>query len=157
MRSVAIANETLLPIVAEMLSEGSVITLKTKGSSMLPFIVGDEDSVVLKKNENIRIGEVVLAKVANEQFVLHRIVKIDGDTVTLMGDGNLREVEECSIADIYGCVNTIIHQGKRIDCNKRSERIKAHMWRKLLPARRLLLKMYNTYNLFTSYENKRRI
>jgi hypothetical protein len=43
MRSVTLPNEVMLPEVAKMLSEGKQVTIKAKGNSMLPFIVGGRD------------------------------------------------------------------------------------------------------------------
>lgn len=59
MRTTTVSNEVLLPEVAKLLDEGRKVTIKAKGNSMLPFMVG------------------------------HRIIKIDGEKVILMGDGNL--------------------------------------------------------------------
>lgn len=42
-------NEEMLPEVAKMLSEGNCVKLKAKGNSMLPFIVGGRDEVVIEK------------------------------------------------------------------------------------------------------------
>ena len=95
-------NEVLLPEVAELLARGSEVEIRTKGSSMLPFIVGDRDSVRLKAMSAYAEGDAVLAEVAKGRFVLHRIVRIDGDCVTLKGDGNLVGMESCRLKDIKG-------------------------------------------------------
>ena len=42
-----------------------------------------------------------LREVAPKHYVLHRIVKIEGDHVTLRGDGNLAE-EHCKIEGCQG-------------------------------------------------------
>ncbi|MFV0417420.1 MAG: S24/S26 family peptidase [Dysgonomonas sp.] len=142
MRTITLPNETLLPEVAKILSEGNMVTLKVKGSSMLPFIIGGRDSVVLQKKETFTIGDIVLAEIAPKHFVLHRIIKIEVDKITLMGDGNLSGTEECIKENISGHTIAIIHKGKHIDCNSKSEQRKAQFWLNILPLRRYLLAIY---------------
>lgn len=142
MRTVTLPNEELLPEIARMLAEGNMVTLRAKGNSMLPFIVGGKDSVVLQKKDTFAIGDIVLAEVAPQVFVLHRIVNIEGEVVILMGDGNLQGTEECNKNNICGQVIAIIHNGKEIDCNSKGERRKARIWKRLLPMRRYLLAIY---------------
>ena len=44
-----VANALLLPEVKKILSEGLTVTLPVTGNSMLPFIIGGRESVVLQK------------------------------------------------------------------------------------------------------------
>ncbi len=142
MRNVTLPNEELLPEVVKMLSEGSRVSLKAKGASMLPFIVGGRDHVLLEKKETYTVGEIVMAEIAPKQFVVHRILKIDDKYVTLMGDGNLSGTEVCPKENICGYVAHIVHNGKQIDCNSAAEQRKAQFWKNMLPIRRYLLAIY---------------
>lgn len=142
MRTVSLPNEELLPEVARFLSEGKEVTLKTKGNSMLPFIIGGEDSVILKKKDVFLVGDIVLAEIAPRQYVIHRILKVRNNTITLMGDGNIFGNETCDVNNICGHAIAIVHKGKQIDCNSRKERLKAYLWKMALPARRYLLAIY---------------
>lgn len=107
-------NEALLPEVADLLARGSEVEIRTKGSSMLPFIVGDRDSVRLKAMPVYAEGDPVLAEIAKGRFVLHRIVKIQGDCVTLKGDGNLVGTETCRLADIKGKAIAVVNPSGRV-------------------------------------------
>ena len=107
-------NEALLPEVADLLARGSEVEIRTKGSSMLPFIVGDRDSVRLKAMPVYAEGDPVLAEIAKGRFVLHRIVKIQGDCVTLKGDGNLVGTETCRLADIKGKAIAVVKPSGRV-------------------------------------------
>lgn len=139
MRTITLPNEELLPEVVKMLSEGNRVTIRAKGNSMLPFIVGDRDSVILQKKDRLVAGDIILAEITSKQFVLHRILKIENDKITLMGDGNLSGTEMCGKENIHAHAVAIVHNGKQTDCNSPSERIKARLWVKLLPVRRYLL------------------
>lgn len=142
MQRITVPNKVLLPEVARLLAEGQTVTLKGKGNSMLPFIVGGRDSVVLQKACHLQPGDIVLAHLPDERFVLHRIVQCSDDTFTLMGDGNLQGMEQCQRADIAGQAVKIIRNGKYIDCSAEGERRNAKLWRMLLPIRRYLLAVY---------------
>ena len=82
-------DDEILEEVVRLLSEGVSVTLPVDGRSMLPFIIGGRESVILKKPQRLKKGDVVLAWVENCRYVVHRIISIDGNRVTLMGDGNL--------------------------------------------------------------------
>ena len=146
MRTVSLPNEILLPEVCKMLTEGHIVTLKAKGNSMLPFIVGGKDSIVLKKPGKLKKEDIVLAEIYPGTFVLHRIVKINNDRIILMGDGNLSGTEQCDITDIAGQVTEIVRNGKHINCNSRAEKFKAGLWNLAKPVRRYLLAIYNKIN-----------
>jgi signal peptidase I len=61
------------------------VTFNTNGLSMLPLLYSG-DSVTVKKAETYKKGDVVLFKRDDDSFVLHRIIKIKGDTVYTEGD-----------------------------------------------------------------------
>lgn len=138
-------NNLLLRELEEMLADERTVMLKTKGDSMLPFIVGSRDSVLIRRPSEIKslhTGQIVLAHLPNSRYVLHRIVHICGTEVILMGDGNFRETESCRLSDIMGIVTKIIRNGRYVDCNAWAERYKAKIWGRLLPIRRYLLYIY---------------
>ena len=83
-----------------LMTEGYSVTLPVSGRSMLPFIIGGKESVILAPPAGLKHGIVALAWVENRRYVLHRIERIEGERVTLMGDGNLAGREHCSIGDV---------------------------------------------------------
>lgn len=130
-------NGILLSSAGEFLAEGREVTLMVKGNSMLPFLHSEKDSVVLRKEKELATGDIVLARIAPEHYVMHRIWQISGDNVTLMGDGNLRGTEKCTKGDILGTAVRII----RPDGSEETP-TDGHIWRRLLPVRRYLLAIY---------------
>ena len=76
-----------------MVDDGVSVTFPVKGTSMLPFIIGGKESVILQKASKINVGDVVLAWVDGCRYVVHRVISIDGEQVVLMGDGNIVGVE----------------------------------------------------------------
>ncbi len=136
-------DNKIIQEAVKLVEEGICVTLPVDGRSMLPFIIGGEDSVLLEKPQKSEIGDVVLAWVEQCRFVVHRIIAINGDEVTLMGDGNIRGVEQCRLNDIKASVTYVVDKkGKRRNIKDRKHRCGSYIWRKLRPVRRYLLAIY---------------
>lgn len=134
-------DEQSLAQVTHLLDEGKVVVLKQiYGNSMLPFIRGGVDSVRLRKPEGVKVGDIVLA-VFGGRPIVHRVIAINGTKVTLMGDGNLKGTEKGNLSEVLGIVDQIISPSGR--CRKPG---KGRLWRRLLPVRKCLLKVYRKWN-----------
>ncbi|MFI3262189.1 MAG: S24 family peptidase [Rikenellaceae bacterium] len=140
-RKVIVPNNRLLDDVAAMISSGEQVTLLTKGQSMLPFIVGSRDSVELSPITEVKLGDIVLAKLhdPNPRYVIHRVICIEGERITLMGDGNIIGKEYCNQSDIIARVTSIIKPHKRINPYSKSMVVYSRLWQILRPIRRYLL------------------
>lgn len=129
---ISIPNETMLPQVALMLAEGNSVILLTRGNSMLPFIIGDRDSVELAARPEYRTGDIVLAQLGDNRWVLHRLIGVSGEDVILKGDGNLDGTENCALQDIAGAVRCIIRgNGRKVDVTTPTFVRRSCCWRKL--------------------------
>lgn len=127
----------------QMVDDGQKVLLGPTGRSMLPFIKGGIDKVILTKPENIRIGDVVLFCMNGEKYAIHRIWEFKGNMVILMGDGNLGNKEICRREDIIARVDEVIGpDGKHRRLDTPFQRAAARVWRWLLPFRRYLLAIY---------------
>lgn len=136
-----------------LVGEGVSVTFPVNGRSMLPFIVGGRDSVILEKPADLRVGDVVLAyaipdnvalfKNAEKHYVIHRIVALSGEDVVLMGDGNLVQREFCKQSDVYAKVVCVVQpNGKKSLQSSWRFRIASKIWYILLPVRKYLLWLY---------------
>lgn len=135
-------NDLLLGEVSRLIAEGESVTIMTKGVSMHPFIRGGRDSVRLVKPEGLEPGMIVLAQIRQGVYVLHRIISLDGDDVTLMGDGNIAGVEKCRISDVKAVAVAIIKPRREIDPSGERHQRQVRLWKSLLPVRRWLLAAY---------------
>lgn len=137
------SNAEFLPKVVELLNEGHTVTLRLRGVSMRPFLEDNRDKALLTKPKNPKVGDPVLAEIWKGHFVLHRIIRIDGNNVTLLGDGNM-VCEHCKIDNIVGEVIGFY----RKNCNKmdyingRKWKTYSYVWMHLYPIRRYLLAIY---------------
>ena len=103
-----ITDDIILDEAIRLVGEGVSVTFPVKGYSMLPFIIGGRESVILQRPADIRVGQVVLAWVDGSRYVVHRIISISGDRVVLMGDGNLTGTEQCRLADVKAVATHVV-------------------------------------------------
>lgn len=114
--------------MCDILRKGDSVSIIAHGDSMVPKIIGGRDSLCLSPATRPVPGAIVLAR-TDLGYVIHRIIAVEADRVTLMGDGNLVRTEHCRPSDIYGTVTSI--SGRKASG--------ALIWRSLRPVRRYLL------------------
>ena len=127
----AIANRELFSIVRDTLLEGKTVRVAVNGQSMLPFFrSGSTITLRPVREEDLRKYSVVMAD-AGHAFVVHRIIEVGKESITLLGDGNLRGTECVTRDKIYGVV----------DCS-RTHLFFAKLWVWLRPLRRFPLAIF---------------
>ena len=130
--------EVLLPIAQEFLREGTPVLLPVKGNSMLPFIRGGRDLVLVCKTPEVKVGDVVLARTTAGNYVIHRVFGEEPGIFILKGDGNLVGTEKCALVDVMGTVTEVRKPSGRV-FNPASVK----NWQKLpLFLRRVFLALY---------------
>lgn len=132
-----IGEEGFFQAAQMVLAEGKGVVFTPKGNSMLPFIKGGRDSVVLSPLARpLKIGDIILVKIGAKYF-LHRVFNLHGNEVTLMGDGNFHEKEHCMTEDVIGIVAEIRKENGKVVIPG-----KGKFWRMFRPFRRYLLVLY---------------
>ena len=98
-------NLTTFSVVRDILLEGDSVTVAVNGQSMLPFFRSGS-TVTLRpiREEDFKRYAVVFADIGNH-FVIHRIIAIEGDKVTLLGDGNVYGTETMTKDKVYGTID----------------------------------------------------
>ena len=137
-----VPNDDFFPGVVAVLDEGKRATIPVKGFSMLPFIRGIRDLVILEKRETYAPYDIVLFRHGG-RYVLHRILTVDGDRVEIQGDGVVKNTEKVHLQDIAGKVITILRDGRTaVDPDSPKQLRRARRWRRLRPIRRPLILAY---------------
>lgn len=140
MDKIFLQNSIFLPQVCELLKEGRTVTLRARGYSMRPFIEHDRDDLIFEYTDSVKERDVVLAEIAEGHFVCHRIETIEGNKVTLRGDGNIRGTEECTLDDVRGKLIKVVRLGKTWDLQHSTFwKVYSRLWPALLPVRQYLL------------------
>lgn len=143
-RKEVIENNILLPEVGKLVSEGHTVTLSVKGASMSPFIVHLRDKAVLGpfSPDDLKKGDCVLAKVEGGSYVLHRIIRREGDRLILKGDGNIQGCERCRTDDVQAILVSIIRKGREVSTSSLLWGTYSRIWMILDPVRRWLLAVW---------------
>ena len=130
--------------IRTLISEGKSVTLTVKGNSMNPFIVHMRDRMTLGpwKDEDIRKGTVALVKDIRGNYLIHRIIKKDGHTVTLLGDGNVGFTETATTDNIIGIMHSIERKNRTWTSESMIWRIYSWVWMALTPLRRYPLAIW---------------
>jgi hypothetical protein len=136
-------DNVIIEEASRLVREGVCVTLPVNGQSMLPFIIGGKESVILQKPVDLQVGHVVLAWADGNHFVVHRITQIDGTAITLMGDGNLVGKEHCRLSDVRALATHVVDsKGRKHDLYSKWRMRGVSLWNFLHPLRRYILGIY---------------
>lgn len=133
-------DEQIIQEAVRLVQDGVSVTFPVKGRSMLPFIIGGRESVILQKPSSLQRGQVVLAQVGPDRYVVHRIIKIEPDRITLMGDGNICGTESCTPSNVLAIATHVVDEkGKRRTLESKGQMFKARVCFRIRPLRRIIL------------------
>ena len=121
-----VPNRMLFAETRDQLLAGREVVVRVLGQSMLPFFrSGSRITLRPLREGDLRRGHVVLGETDNGHFVVHRILTVGDERVTLLGDGNTVGTETIPRERIYGIV----------DCGRLHLWL-AERWMRLRPLRR---------------------
>lgn len=127
-----------MPLIRESLAQGRPVRLHPNGTSMLPMLRQGEDSVVLSPvQQPLRRFDIPLYQRENGQYVLHRIVKVEGSTYTCMGDNQFEPEEGIEHDRVIGVVTAFYRGQTRISVQSRRYGAYCRLWHYTRPLRRL--------------------
>lgn len=133
-------DEQIIQEAVRLVQDGVSVTFPVKGRSMIPFIFGGRESVILQKTGSLQRGQVVLAQVGTDRYVVHRIIKAEADRITLMGDGNTCGTESCTPANVLAVATHVVDEnGRRRTLESKGQLLKAQVWYVIRPFRRIIL------------------
>lgn len=131
-------------IMLPLLEEGHELRISPLGTSMLPFILGGRDEVVLSSCFGVRLkrGDVVLYSRDDGTHVLHRIHHIKDDKFYMLGDYQTWIEGAINNQHVVAVARAFIRKGKHISCDNPFYKTVTGLWLFLRPIRPLLLRIY---------------
>ena len=138
----------MLEQIRTLISEGKTVQITVKGNSMNPFMVHLRDQITLGpwKKEDIRKGTVALVRDIRGNYLIHRIIKVDNDVVTLLGDGNINLTERATFDNIIGIMYSVTRKGRTRPADGFFWRAYSWIWKALTPIRRYPLGVWRRLN-----------
>ena len=129
--------EQLLPLLQERLAAGQDVQFTPRGISMLPMLRDGQDSVVLSPvSGTLKKYDLPLYRRPDGQFVLHRIVSVEGQSYTCIGDNQFvlePGVEHCRVIAV---VTAFTRKGRSWTTDCLMYRIYCRFWHFSRPVRR---------------------
>ena len=110
----------ILPEINKTFDEGKYFSFMPNGISMLPTIVGGRDTVTIKKPiDKPKKFDIILYRRKSGQFVLHRIIDLDGENFILCGDNEIYPEKNVAPEQLIGIVTHYTRKGKVIESGSR--------------------------------------
>ncbi|MDY5858964.1 MAG: S24/S26 family peptidase [Porphyromonas sp.] len=143
-RSRAISNSVFFCELLEQIKLGKVVSIRAKGWSMLPLVWDDRDILHLAAptERTVSVGRIILARMGDGRYVVHRIVAIEGNRVVMRGDGNPYQIEYLHRDKILGELVGVRRNGKEIKRGDFLWRAIGLLWPSNAFLRRVLLFAY---------------
>ncbi len=134
--------DELVPIVKETFDSGLPFVLSVSGCSMRPTLntKGDKVELLSVTKRPVAKGCIILFKRKNGGCILHRVIKICGDKLTVNGDAQVY-TEQISASQIIGVANRLYRHGRWIDCDSFFYRLYSKMWMSTLFFRKVYFKL----------------
>lgn len=123
-------NTTFFEEVRRQLTAGRMVVVRMKGHSMRPLLRDGRDEAILAPSTGgeVRIGDVVLFR-CGRRYILHRVVRRDGERLTLAGDGNYRVSESCSTDEVIGRLIRVVRpSGRSLSCDGWCWQLQSRAW-----------------------------
>ncbi len=87
-------SQVIVSLTRQAIKQGLNVRIGARGTSMFPYIwPGDMVTFrPLKEGERPEVGAVTVTETdKRDRFILHRVVKVDGDVVITRGDSNMMD------------------------------------------------------------------
>ena len=116
--------------IASRIADGERVRIRAKGNSMLPFIKDGRDEIILEKpnEQSFQKGRLLLVKMKDKRYILHRVKTIDDTCILLRGDGNLSILETCTKDDVIAEATTVYRNGKTIERGSLRWNLYRYLW-----------------------------
>ena len=111
----------------EILERDHVLVYTCRGFSMWPLLHQNKDLLVIRKpDRELRKNDIVLFK-ARTKYLLHRIVKIDGETIITDGDHNAFKDHPIPKDRVIGILTSFVRDGKERNVDDLPLKIYGHI------------------------------
>jgi len=141
-----IKSKELIPAIESVLSSGISAKIKVTGNSMYPFLRDGVDSVMFSpvKPNNLKRGDIILARRETGQHVLHRIARKGENSIYILGDAQEMVEGPLLPEQVIAVVTSVWRKEKMFACSGLGWRTLSLLWLLVRPFRRYILYSYRT-------------
>ena len=135
--------EDLMPLIREALSAGQSVRFFPRGTSMLPMLRQDVDSVVLSPvPDRLKKYDLAFYQRDNGKYILHRVIGA-GETYTCMGDNQTIPEYGLRQEQMIAVVSGFYRRQRFVSVDAFGYRLYRSLWVGILPVRKLLSRVKN--------------
>lgn len=132
--------------IRAVLDSGGEFRIYPKGTSMLPLLAEGRDSVSLTKPAALpERNDIAFYRRDDGSYILHRIIKVKGDTYVMCGDNQLSPETGVSREQIIAVVSRVFKGDKEISLGSVRYRLYCLAWSSFF-LRRVYFKLRRTFH-----------
>lgn len=141
MQTVTVSTDSLMELVCLQLKQGGRANLMVTGSSMLPWLREERDTVLLSPiNGDLLPGDVALYRRDNGRYLLHRVISLTPEGYLFCGD-NQAYLEPVRQDQLLALMIGYTRKGKVYDLNAVGYRLYSWIWLRLFCLRKSYIRM----------------
>ena len=125
----------LMPLIKETISQGKSIRFSVTGNSMFPLFANRRDSVTVSPADKIKKYDIVLHRRADGTYIMHRVIKVKGNLLTIAGDNEIQK--ECNVpaSAVVAKVTAFTRKGRDCTMNELWYKLYSRLWLAVFPFR----------------------
>ena len=105
--------------IEQMLDKVGICVTGFSGTSMMPMLNKDTDrALIVKPKSPLKPGDIVLYR-RDDIYILHRILKINGEDLIIRGDNCIALETQYKIGDVIGVLGGFWRNGTFIECTEK--------------------------------------
>jgi signal peptidase I len=138
----SVSRSVAIPAIRFNLAAGNSVTLTVTGGSMAPTLKDKRDQVVLEPVGEWppRPGAILFIQRADGSPVMHRVIRVVGQSVILNGDGQIWIEGPIGRELAIARVEKLQRKNKTIAVNSAGFRLYSWVWIRLRPLRRIIFR-----------------
>lgn len=127
----------------ELLEQAAAVPLVISGNSMSPFLVHGRDTVYLSKiTQPLKKGDMIFYRRDNGQYILHRIIRAEGEIYDLVGDAQQLIERGVRRDQVIAIVTAVRRKGKLLRPGSFWWEFFEKVWLNMVPQRGKLVAGY---------------
>ncbi|MBP3384047.1 MAG: S24/S26 family peptidase [Firmicutes bacterium] len=135
-------EQMMEPLLA-LLNETDCVPLVISGSSMSPFLAHSRDTVYLSRADRpLKRGDMILYQRDSGGYVLHRILSVEKDSFTLLGDAQTLPEPGIRPEQVRAYVKAVCRKGKLLQKGSFWWEFFEKVWIRMVPVRPVIIKIY---------------
>lgn len=133
-----------LDVICSLLAEGrQEVPVTVAGSSMTPFLHHGDTVYLNPRVDPPKKGDIVLYTRPSGQYILHRVVQVNGDgSYIMLGDIQTDREWIESVEAIHGIAVKALHRGRILTPRSARWQFFARVWLHMVPLRPAAMKFW---------------